>query len=631
MAAPNAGGAASAPARFAFVGGEGAVKGLHPPNGFMDRYVATRTTQGWVTTYPGRPSNEAIVAVRPQCDLAMDTCIDHRAPPPLVGGGSSSNAPYAWGISGKSLGRWPTNFNSVPNADQAVVDGKPSADFSHYVFTSVSSPFAPGGLEAPPGSVYDNDIREKTVTIASILPKGGQIPQADAPGADPNRKTEIAAVSTNGSHILMAATTNTFCEEVFTPCPSKLSSPAHLYMRVHGAITYEVSPSADAIYAGMTSDGSQVLFLTEDKLSPEDSDASLDLYRWDEATNSLTLLSQGNGAGDSDSCAAVWDSGCDVKLVTPERPGLDDTLASGSGDIYFYSPEQLDPQNPGVKNERNLYVFREGSVHYVTTFDPGTQVDRMQISPDGSHMAFLSRTQATAYVNTQLNDQGAPTQWEEMYLFDPSNGDVLCASCIPSGAPPTIFSAITAPNANGTTYDVKASQSGRFMSDDGRVGFSTADALVPGDTNGKIDTYEFVNNRAQLISTGTSDRDLQGGSVFYPTLHTGFEGISHDGVDLYFSTFESLVPEDRNGSFVKFYDARSNGGFAVPIGLLPCTAADECHGDTSTAPQAVQIGTAGNLGSTGGAKPKKHRNHHRSAKKRHRHRHHHRKGARGHG
>jgi hypothetical protein len=245
-------------------------------------------------------------------------------------------------------------------------------------------------------------------------------------------------------------------------------------------------------------------------------------------------------------------------------------------------------------------------------------------------MAFLSRTQATAYVNTQLNDQGAPTQWEEMYLFDPSNGEVLCASCIPSGAPPTIFSAITAPNANGTTYDVKASQSGRFMSDDGRVGFSTADALVPGDTNGKIDTYEFVNNRAQLISTGTSDRDLQGGSVFYPTLHTGFEGISHDGVDLYFSTFESLVPEDRNGSFVKFYDARSNGGFAVPIGLLPCTAADECHGDTSTAPATVQIGTAGNLGSTGNAaaaKRKKHRKHHRAAKKRH----HHRKGARRHG
>jgi hypothetical protein len=166
------------------------------------------------------------------------------------------------------------------------------------------------------------------------------------------------------------------------------------------------------------------------------------------------------------------------------------------------------------------------------------------------------------------------------------------------------------------------------------VAFSTTDALVSGDTNGKFDVYEFVDNRPQLISTGSADRDTQGGAVFYPTLHTGFEAISHDGIDLYFSTFETLVPEDHNGSFIKFYDARSNGGFPIDVGLLPCTAADECHGDTSVAPAGVPIGTAGNLGSTGGAaarKPKKHRKRHRSAKKRHRHGHHHRKAGRGHG
>src|SRR3954451_3557574 len=175
----------------------------------------------------------------------------------------------------------------------------------------------------------------------------------------------------------------------------------------------------------------------------------------------------------------------------------------------------------------------------------------MQISPDGRHMAFVSRTQATAYSNTQFDDQGHLTKWEEMYVFDPSNGNVICASCIPSGAPPSIFWFDYATETH--IYDVNASQSGRFMSDDGKVAFSTADALVPGDTNGKVDVYEFVDNRPQLISTGTADRDTQGGAVFYPTLHTGFEAISHDGIDLYFSTFDTLVPEDRNGSFIKFY------------------------------------------------------------------------------
>ena len=50
------------------------------------------------------------------------------------------------------------------------------------------------------------------------------------------------------------------------------------------------------------------------------------------------------------------------------------SMASQSGDVYFYSPEQLDPTNPGVLNEQNLYVYRDGSVHYVTTMDPDTKV-----------------------------------------------------------------------------------------------------------------------------------------------------------------------------------------------------------------------------------------------------------------
>src|SRR5699024_3625854 len=120
-----------------------------------------------------------------------------------------------------------------------------------------------------------------------------------------------------------------------------------------------------------------------------------------------------------------------------------------------------------------------------------------------------------------------------------------------------------------------------------------------------------------------------------PTVHTGLESISRNGTDLYFSTFETLVPEDRNGSFVKFYDAGSNGGFPMPNALLPCTAADECHGDTSGAPPQVPIGTAGDLGSTGGVKttqrPKQNGDKKKKAKKKRRHHRHHRKGARGHG
>jgi hypothetical protein len=633
MTAPNAGGAASAPARFGFIGGEGAIPGLNPPNGLMDRYVATRTTEGWVTTYPGREADQALVAGRPVCDLAMNVCLDYRIPPLFGGSTVGSKAPYVWDIGGKSLGRWPTNLNLVPNGDQGIADDKPSADFSHFVFMSVDTAFAPGGLDTPPGSVYDNDIAQKSVVIASYRQNGEQIPQEVAPGSDPNRRTEIAAVSDNGSHILMAATTNPACDPNSYPfsCPPKLSYPAHLYMRVNDAVTYEVSPGADAKYVGMTSDGSKVFFTSEEHLTAADTDGSVDLYQWSEATGSITLLSQGNGNGNADDCTALWDIACDVQPVTTQRPDTDDVLASHSGDIYFYSPEQLDPANPGVRNERNLYVYRNGAPHYVTTLDPGTQVDRMQISPDGGHMAFLSRTQATAYVNTAPNDHGIPTQWEEMYVFNPTTEEVLCASCIPSGEPPTVLTTDTGFAAFEHNLDVKASQSGRFMADDGRVAFATGDALVPADTNQKIDVYEFVDNGAQLISTGTGDRDTQGGAVFYPTLHTGLESFSRDGNDLYFSTFETLVPQDHNGPFVKYYDARSTGGFPIPASLLPCTAADECHGDASVPTPDPGIGTVGDLGSKGNhAQIRKQRQRHRRAHRHRRHRHH-QTGSRSHG
>ena len=71
----------------------------------------------------------------------------------------------------------------------------------------------------------------------------------------------------------------------------------------------------------------------------------------------------------------------------------DNIIASANGDIYFYSPEQLDG-GKGVPNQVNVYVYRNGAIQYVTTL--GTQgtcetefpfdcssgpIARMQVTP----------------------------------------------------------------------------------------------------------------------------------------------------------------------------------------------------------------------------------------------------------
>jgi hypothetical protein len=153
---------------------------------------------------------------------------------------------------------------------------------------------------------------------------------------------------------------------------------------------------------------------------------------------------------------------------------------------------------------------------------------------------------------------------------------------------------------------------GLFMSDDGRTFFSTADPLVPQDTDHIVDSYEFVDNRPQLLSSGTADR-AEG---------TGFVGVSANGVDAYFMTRESFVGQDVVGPFLKFYDARAGGGIPFTPPPPPCEAADECHGPASESPAQISSGTNPRLGEGGnqpargkGAKKKRHRKKHKANRK----------------
>jgi hypothetical protein len=582
--APDASGLATSPSRFGFFGTFGSIIGLHPTNTLLDRYVATRTNGGWVTTYPGLSGDENLFVMNPECSVTMEECIDGPGPVGQNGVEVKHSVRYLWDVAGKRLETLPTNFAVVPGADEFIGDSKPSSDYSHYIFSSRNIAFVPGGLVTAPGSVYDNDISDGSVTLVSRTVSGAPIPQD---GGGSSEFIRVLAVSKTGSHVLMST---------IGPAGTQ-----NLYLRVNDSITYELGAGN---FVGMTEDGSKVAFTSPLQLSPADHDSSVDMYEWNEADGTITDLSQGNGNGDTDECTSTFAGACDVTPLVTERSDLDDQIAAKSGDVYFYSPEQLDPGNPGVKNERNLYVYHRGSVHYVTTLDPSTAVDRIQISADGDHMAFLSRTQATAYVNVSPDngnryDSQQLRAWEEMYTFDLETGKLLCASCIPTGAPPTIASAEVGRFISGTTKDVLASQSGPFMADDGRVAFTTADALVPSDTNGKMDVYEFTGNRPQLISSGTGNRDTQSASLIYPTVHAGLEAFSRDGTDLYFSTFETFVPEDLNGPFLKFYDARTNGGFPVPPTDLPCTAADECHGDSTSAPGFPSFATGADLAGSG--------------------------------
>jgi hypothetical protein len=574
-----------------------------------------------------------------------------------------SNAPLVIGADGQIRDRWPTNLDSVPqgsygtqvmyrrvsyltSTDQPLQfapggsdaldcpailrsevehvtsgdfcpgDVTASADLSHFVFATEWNVFAPGGQLSAPGSVYDNNTATDAVATVSKTPAGDDIPSEPADHAgDP---LQIPAVSSDGSHILMASegtgpcgSSNCGappCGDFFNyaiRCPLQAS---HLYMRVGDVVTYDVSAGHNVTYVGMDGDGTKVYFTSPEQLTSEDHDSSIDLYMWSEAGEKegrpLTLISKGNNPGNpgepgqSDLCSAAFVSRCGVALFTTRAYCQlfvslggncisDNFIGSENGDIYFFSPEQLDGSR-GLPNRENLYVYRDEHVQYVATFSPGpscysnfgstqcsnTQILRMQVSPDDSHMAFVTSDPLTQYDNAGRT---------EMYTYEPSARKLVCVSCIPSGAPPT--------------SEVYASQDGLFMANDGRTFWSTEDSLVPADTNHSEDVYEYVDGRPQLITPGTGESKAT--ELGFYSSAPGLTGVSADGRDVYFSTYDTLVSQDHNGLFLKFYDARADGGFPATAPPPPCAAADECHGPDYPPAAALPEGTRAELGGGG--------------------------------
>jgi hypothetical protein len=217
----------------------------------------------------------------------------------------------------------------------------------------------------------------------------------------------------------------------------------------------------------------------------------------------------------------------------------------------------------------------------------------MNVSPSGAHMAMITKAQLTGYDNEGF---------AEMYSYEPETGKIICDSCNPRGVPPLA--------------DVEGSNNGLFMANDGRTFFYSLDALVPKDTNKLHDVYEYVEGHPQLITTGTGSHDKtfnQSGGV---RSRAGLSAVSADGGNVYFDTYETLVSQDENGQFLKYYDARTDGGFLTEAPLQPCVAADECHGATSPTPSATGIVSDGNLGGGNVRRSSRHRrSRHRRATK----------------
>jgi hypothetical protein len=284
---------------------------------------------------------------------------------------------------------------------------------------------------------------------------------------------------------------------------------------------------------------------------------------------------------------------CALTDLTPARPTGHGTLTEpaevsrvlnvshdGSYVYFLAKGVQAAGAAPAEGEQENVYVAHEQEGKWVTSFIASAHVivptfeveTETVVSPDGRWLAFSSPTSLTGYDNRDAKT-GVPDT--EVYLYSADAGTLVCASCDPSGARPLGPSVVPrAPRESGSLLvrgkaHWQQEPGARSLDDGGRLFFDSADALMPQDTNGSTDVYEF-----EPAGTGSC---TAGDPTFNPVsrgcaglISSGrgageslFMEASANGSDVFFTTAERLVGKDTDMA-VDVYDAHE------------CTAAAPC-------------------------------------------------------
>jgi len=332
---------------------------------------------------------------------------------------------------------------------------------------------------------------------------------------------------------------------VTAPATSGCAGPSRVYLRTNGTHTVEASasactrpdcgPPADVHFAGAAPDGSAAFLITEQQLTDDDTDTTPDLYRYDVASHALTRLSRGA-------------PGVAANVLTFVVASSDDGTR-----VWFIASGALVP-GEGVEGRRNLYASDHGTVHFVATVN-SFDLHRAVVSADGRAIAFATAEQLLpSDIDQQI----------DVYRYDERVGVLQQVSLGAGGRgnEPLDVTFATSPDRHPLRQEDT-----RWLSADGqRVVFVTAEPLVPEDVNATPDVYEWVDGTLGLVSSGAGDSTL------------AYDGMSADGSSVFFSTDESLVPEDRDGGDGDLYVARLGGGFpSPPPAGAPCDG-DACQG-----------------------------------------------------
>lgn len=348
--------------------------------------------------------------------------------------------------------------------------------------------------------------------------------------------------------------------------------------------------SSSPIFQGANAAGTVAFFTDTQNLTQDANQSGADLYRCQvtveagELSCQLTDLTANGGE-------------------SAEVQGIVAGMGDDGTRVYFVAGGALDAEpneygESAASGQPNLYLWQQGAgIRYIATLsaedhhdwgglNTGAAKERTATaSPSGRYLAFMSERSLSGYDN---RDTVSGESDQEVFRYDAAADELNCASCNPSGARPAgvvggsesflryydgqkiwdgrAVAAIVPEATSLSGVNTSSLYRPRYVQDDGRVFFNAADSLVPADSNGGWDVYEYEPAGAgsctassggaatslapegclSLLSSGTGEGEA------------GFIDASEGGSDAFFFSPAQLSVTDEDQE-IDIYDARVDG------------------------------------------------------------------------
>jgi hypothetical protein len=596
--------------------------------------LSSRTATGWVTTPlsppqgPGELTNldsndrglEAILHVSFTSDFSAAFVNSPFADDPL----DQNNAfnVYRLGIPGgesslvslPDTGATTENLYHPPGMKGIELAGSyaagNSADGSRVFFeTAGHFPTAPG----TPADTHTggNEIYERYAGhtyLVGIMPDGS-VPSCGAEVGSGGGNGQVSegylsygAISPDGSEVVFHTMSYgggiPECGLAF-----QIRSVGGLYLRVdNGTPRARTVQLPGQYFLGRTADGSKIFS------SGGESEGGA-LYEYDIQSETSTLIGKGALMAYSADGSVVY------YMAHPSHEFI-------KGGTYSDSEQQLEVYDNGTtKTVPNAGYAYAGTYYEDDGADKVGYLENLPVvTPDGSKLLFLDRANLTSYNSNgpscqhvnQDNGQTAHGPEEnhcaEAYVYDLTTGTFTCVSCNPSGTPPLADAELFTPPLSNSFVP----RTIPLLSEDGsRAFFETTEALVPQDTNGTSDVYEWENGHIYLLSSGTGGTlGVQEGLRSEELALTGSKlvGVSSNGDNVLIATTDRLLPQDIENA-AEIYDVRVDGGFPYTPPVYGCDSG-QCQGPQTPAPifapppSATFVGLGNPVQETAGPLPK---------------------------